>query len=81
MGTLDELSEVLVQIATGKHKKIPMILYGKEYWRGFIKWLKKQMLKENLNTKQELSLLSLADSPKEFLKIRKNGIPNPIHHK
>lgn len=80
-GTLDELSEVLVQIATGKHKKIPIILYGKEYWRGFIKWLKKQMLKENLITKQELALLSLADSPKEVLKILKNGIPNPIHHK
>ena len=39
------------------------------------------MLKENLITKQELALLSLADSPKEVLKILKNGIPNPIHHK
>ena len=54
-GTLDELSEVLVQIATGKHKKIPIILYGKEYWRGFIKWLKKTNAKRKSHHQTRIS--------------------------
>lgn len=70
-GTLDELSEVLVQISTGKHKKIPIILYGRDYWRGLIKWFKNRLLKEGMISKEELALLSFADSPKEVLKILK----------
>lgn len=72
-GTLDELSEVLVQIATKKHKKIPIILYGKDYWGGFVKWLKKAMLKNNVITKDELGLIKIANTPKEVLKILKNS--------
>lgn len=70
-GTLDELSEVLVQISTGKHKKIPIILYGRDYWKGLIKWFKNRLLKEGMISKEELALLSFADSPKEVLRIFK----------
>ncbi|MDD6055178.1 MAG: TIGR00730 family Rossman fold protein [Helicobacteraceae bacterium] len=68
-GTLDELSEVLVQISTKKHKRIPIILYNKSYWSGFTKWLKKTMLKQGVITKDELKLLKIANKPKEVLKI------------
>lgn len=72
-GTLDELSEVLVQVATGKHKRIPIILYGRDYWRGLMKWLKNRVLKEGLISKEELALLSFADSSKEVLRILKKA--------
>ncbi|WP_297811054.1 TIGR00730 family Rossman fold protein [uncultured Helicobacter sp.] len=68
-GTLDELSEVLVQIAIGKHKKIPIILYDKSYWRGFMKWLKCTMLEAGAISKEELKLIQVASSPKKVLKI------------
>ncbi len=71
-GTLDELSEVLVQIATGKHKKIPIILYGKDYWRGFIQWLKNAMLKVGAISKEELKLIQVANKPKQVLQILRN---------
>lgn len=70
-GTLDELSEVLVLIATGKHKRIPIILYGKDYWRGFMQWLKCTMLKEGVISKKELELIQIANKPKKVLKILK----------
>ncbi|TLD86544.1 TIGR00730 family Rossman fold protein [Helicobacter sp. MIT 05-5294] len=72
-GTLDELSEVLVQIATGKHKRIPIILYGKDYWRGFVQWLRSTMLKESTISKDELELIQIANKPKEVLKILKEN--------
>lgn len=72
-GTLDELSEALVQIATGKHKKIPIILYGKDYWCGFVKWLNNTMLKENAISKEELKLVQIANKPKEVLRILKES--------
>lgn len=72
-GTLDELSEVLVQIATGKHKRIPIILYGKDYWRGFVQWLRNTMLKESAISKDELELIQIANKPKEVLKILKEN--------
>ncbi|MDE7175021.1 MAG: TIGR00730 family Rossman fold protein [Helicobacter sp.] len=70
-GTLDELSEVLVLIATGKHKRIPIILYGKDYWKGFMQWLQCTMLKEGVISKQELELIQIANKPKKVLKILK----------
>ncbi|CAM2772372.1 TIGR00730 family Rossman fold protein [Helicobacter burdigaliensis] len=71
-GTLDELSEVLVQISTGKHKKIPIILYDEKFWSRMLKWFKKQLLKENLICKKDLEILQIASTPKEVLKILKD---------
>ncbi|TLD85370.1 TIGR00730 family Rossman fold protein [Helicobacter sp. MIT 11-5569] len=71
-GTLDELSEVLVQIATGKHKRIPIILYGKDYWSGLLAWLQTTLLKEEAISKEELELLATADNPNEVLEILEN---------
>jgi uncharacterized protein (TIGR00730 family) len=36
-GTLDEFFEILTLVQTKKIKKIPIILYGKEYWEDFVK--------------------------------------------
>ena len=33
-GTLDELSECLTLVQTGKSRRIPIILVGGEFWRG-----------------------------------------------
>ncbi len=72
-GTLDELSEVLVQIATGKHKRIPIVLYGKDYWSGFVDWLKNTMLKMGVISKEELELIQVANKSKQVLKILKEN--------
>ncbi|WP_104721405.1 LOG family protein [Helicobacter mesocricetorum] len=79
-GTLDELSEILTLIATQKMQKIPIILYGRDYWRNFLQWIEGVMLKEGLITKEELEIVSLVDSPEEVLRILKNRVIETIHH-
>ena len=36
VGTLDELFETITLIQTEKIQKIPIILYGSEYWNGLL---------------------------------------------
>jgi conserved hypothetical protein, DprA/Smf-related, family 2 len=49
LGTLDELFEVLTLIQTEKIDKVPIILMGKKYWEGMLKWIHEVMLKEEKN--------------------------------
>ena len=37
-GTLDELYETLTLIQTGKTKRIPVLLFGREFWERLINW-------------------------------------------
>ena len=46
VGTLDELFETITLIQTKKIQNIPIILYGSEYWKGLINWLKKTVLEK-----------------------------------
>jgi hypothetical protein len=62
-GTLDELSEVLVLIQTGKTRRIPVILVGAAFWRGLIDWIKSSMLAEGMIAAEDLELVQLIDEP------------------
>ena len=46
VGTLDELFETITLIQTEKIQKIPIILYGSEYWEGLLNWLKDTVLEK-----------------------------------
>jgi len=37
-GTMDELFEALTLIQTGKIRRIPVILFGREFWEQFVNW-------------------------------------------
>ena len=45
-GTFDELSEVLELIQTKKFPRIPVILYGKDFWSQFDEFIKTKLLEE-----------------------------------
>jgi len=66
-GTMDELMEALTLIQTKKIKPFPLILIGREYWGGLIKWLEKQTLKKRLINKEDLELLEILDSEEEVV--------------
>lgn len=67
-GTLDELFEVLTLIQTNKITKVPVILVGTEYWSGLLDWIKKTMLAEHQNIKEEdLDLMPITDSAEEVV--------------
>ena len=72
MGTLDELTEVLTLIQTGKIKPFPVVLFNSEYWKGLLDWLKDKALANGYVTEEELHLLRLSDDPKEVVDIIKS---------
>src|SRR6185312_7296684 len=45
-GTLDELFEALTLIQTGKIYRFPVILFGRHYWAGLIRWIQSRVLSE-----------------------------------
>lgn len=66
LGTLDELFEVLTLIQTEKIERVPIILMGKKYWEGMLKWIKEVMLDQERNiSAEDLQLFALIDDPAE----------------
>ncbi len=64
-GTMDELFEALTLIQTGKVENFPLILFGTEYWKGLVDWIKGTMLAEGKITADDLKLLIMTDSIEE----------------
>lgn len=72
-GTMDELFEALTLQQTGKSEKFPVILVGKKYWRGLIRWLKSTVAGiEHLN-KEDFELFTVTDDPEEVVEIVKES--------
>jgi uncharacterized protein (TIGR00730 family) len=68
-GTLDELFEALTLIQTGKIGRFPIVLVGKKYWGGMIKWLKETMHGEEHNIAvKDFELFSVVDTADEAVK-------------
>lgn len=65
-GTLDEFTEIVTLVQTRKIRRIPIVLYGKEYWDPFVK-----LFEERLKTAygavddDDLSLYVVVDSVDE----------------
>lgn len=65
-GTLDELFEALTLIQTKKINKRPVVLIGKEYWSGLVKWVEDAMLgMENNISPIDMNLLKIVDTSEE----------------
>jgi uncharacterized protein (TIGR00730 family) len=64
-GTLDEAFEALTLIQTGKIYQFPVILFGRHYWAGLIRWLQTRVLTERKISPGDLDLLLLTDDPRE----------------
>jgi uncharacterized protein (TIGR00730 family) len=64
-GTLDELFEALTLIQTGKIYKFPVILFGRYYWAGLLRWLQARVLSEGKISEGDLDLMLVTDDPAE----------------
>src|SRR5919199_661306 len=64
-GTLDEAFEALTLIQTGKISQFPVILFGRHYWAGLIRWLQSRVLGERKISPGDLDLMLLTDDPAE----------------
>jgi len=66
-GTLDELSECLTLVQTGKSRKIPIILVGAPFWRGLLDWVQDKLVGEGMIDADDMELLQLIDEPAEIV--------------
>jgi uncharacterized protein (TIGR00730 family) len=65
-GTLDELFEMVTLVQTKKVQKIPIVLYGKDFWTPLMQFVEKQLLnKYKTISKEDLELIHIVDSVEE----------------
>jgi len=62
-GTLDELTEALTLVQTGKTRRMPIILMHEPFWRGLIGWFRERLVAENMIDAGDMELLQVIDSP------------------
>jgi len=68
-GTLDEFTEAINLIQTERIDKFPVVLFGSEYWKGMLDWLRDKVLKNGCITKEELNIFTVVDTPGEVVDV------------
>jgi uncharacterized protein (TIGR00730 family) len=72
-GTMDELMEMLTLIQTKKVKKrIPIILYGSEYWKNIINF--DALVQYCMISKEDLNIFHFSDTPREAFEFLKDEL-------
>jgi uncharacterized protein (TIGR00730 family) len=65
-GTLDEFTEILTLVQTKKIRKVPIVLYGKEYWTPLIDFFCTKLFKEHAAISEgDLDLFHVVDTVDE----------------
>ncbi len=62
-GTLDELMETLTLIQTGKMRRIPILLFGREYWNRVLNF--EALAEEGVVAREDLALISWVETAAE----------------
>ena len=82
-GTLDEFYEVMTLIQTRKIPEYPVILFGKDFWKGLIRWMREHMEETKFISPGDLDLFTLTDDPQEAVDVileykRRVGPPDVV---
>ncbi len=64
-GTMDEMFEALTLVQTKRIKSFPVILYGSDYWKGLIDWMKNTLVPSGTISREDFALFSIVDTPEE----------------
>lgn len=73
LGTMDELFEVFTLVQTNKIDKIPIVLYGSDFWGGLKDWIIKTMKGNGYISDGDENLLEIVDSTDAAMEIIKNS--------
>jgi uncharacterized protein (TIGR00730 family) len=66
-GTMDELFEALTLIQTRRMQPIPVVLFGRDYWRRIVDW--ELFVEEGTISPQDLDLIKFAETAQECWQI------------
>lgn len=67
MGTLDEMFEAITLIQTGRMKRIPVILFCREFWERLINW--DAMVEVGTVAAEDLDLITFVETAEEALAV------------
>jgi hypothetical protein len=68
-GTMDELFEALTLIQTKKIRSFPVVLVGRQYWKGIVDWMRQTALAMGNIDGQDLDLFHVVEEPGEVCEI------------
>lgn len=68
-GTLDEFFETVTLMQTGKIRRFPMLLVGKNYWPALIEWIDQVLIERGLISPDDRDLFQVVDEPEEIVRI------------
>ena len=82
-GTLDEFFEVLTLVQTNRISRFPVILFGRNYWRGLMRWMKSTLEEGCFISEKDLDLVDITDDVKEAVDLilayrRRVGPPQKV---
>ena len=66
-GTLDELSECLTLVQTGKSRRIPIILVGGDFWHGLVDWVRDKLVGEGMIARKDIDLMQIIEEPEAIV--------------
>jgi uncharacterized protein (TIGR00730 family) len=64
-GTLDEFFESLTLLQTGKIRRFPVVMMGKKYWGGLIRWMEDTLVAEGNIAASDMGYFYVTDDPKK----------------
>ena len=70
-GTLDEFFEAITLIQTKRISKFPVVLYGSQYWKPLLSWLKNTVCAHGSIKKEDLDIFTVVDKPKDVAQVIK----------
>ncbi|ETX27628.1 TIGR00730 family Rossman fold protein [Roseivivax isoporae] len=74
-GTMDELFETLTLIQTGRMWRVPVLLFGKEFWEGVVNW--EALAEAGTISREDLDLFRYVDNAEEATALIENWTPEP----
>lgn len=68
-GTMDEFFEALTLIQTNKIYSMPLILFGSDYYKGLLDWIRDTLATEGAIDEQDLAIVTVTDDIDEVVDI------------
>src|SRR6266480_1239999 len=65
LGTLDEFFEIITLVQTERVARYPLILFGRNYWKGLLQWMKSTLGKNKFVSPGDLDLVTVTDDVQE----------------
>jgi uncharacterized protein (TIGR00730 family) len=68
-GTLDEFFELITLVQTGRIPLFPLVLIGREYWRGLLRWMKVELTRRKFIHPTDMDLFTVTDDPQKAIRV------------